>query len=226
VRAQLDDQSASTVALPGLGNAAPAGFEATKEGYLAWLTDEVQAAGEPVDLVGHDWGGILVARLALTRPDLIRTWVTDAIAIFDPAAEWHDLAKLWQTPGAGEEFMANMEAMPHDQRAGLLAGAGMPESYARVAAEPDPEMNRSILTLYRSATQLNRDWGEDLQPSERPGLMVLATGDAYASTEIARAQSERLGLGVHELDGLGHWWLVQDPERAAAMLRDFWASAS
>jgi pimeloyl-ACP methyl ester carboxylesterase len=179
-----------------------------------------------VDLVGHDWGGILVARLALTRPDLIRTWVTDAIAIFDPSAEWHDLAKLWQTPGQGEEFMSNMESMPQDQRAALLAGAGMPESFAQVAAEPDPEMNRSILTLYRSATQVNRDWGEDLQPTQRPGLMVLATGDAYASTDIARAQSERLGLAVHELDGLGHWWMVQDPERAAGMLREFWAGAS
>lgn len=223
VREQLDDATVSALALPGFGNPAPDGFEATKEGYLAWLTGEVEAAGEPVDLVGHDWGGILTARLALTHPELIRTWVTDAIAIFHPAARWHDLAKLWQTPQAGEEFMANLEEMPHDQRVGLLAAAGMPESYAQVAAEPDPEMNRSILALYRSATQVNRDWGEDLQPTRRPGLMVVATGDALASADLARDQSERLGLTVHELDGLGHWWLVQDPARAAGMLRQFWA---
>lgn len=226
VREQLDDLAPRALALPGFGSPAPEGFDASKESYLAWLTGEVEAAGEPVDLVGHDWGGILTARLALTRPELIRTWVTDAIAIFDPAAQWHDLAKLWQTPQAGEEFMANMEAMEQDQRAALLAGAGMPESYAQVAAEPDPEMNRSILALYRSAMDVSGDWGEDLEPTQRPGLMVVATGDAFASTDLATAQSERLGLTVHELDGLGHWWLVQDPERAAGMLREYWASAA
>ncbi|MGW3960509.1 hypothetical protein ACWED2_11865 [Amycolatopsis sp. NPDC005003] len=27
-----------------------------------------------------------------------------------------------------------------------------------------------------------------------------------------------------ELDGLGHWWMLDDPARAAAMLLDFWNS--
>ena len=50
---------------------------ATSDDYLAWLVGELEAIDGPIDLVGHDWGGGHVQRLAATRPDLIRSWVTD-----------------------------------------------------------------------------------------------------------------------------------------------------
>jgi hypothetical protein len=28
------------------------------------------------------------------------------------------------------------------------------------------------------------------------------------------------------LEGLGHWWMVQDPKRGAAVLEEFWSSLS
>lgn len=227
VLAELRPEGAEDVRapdLPGFTGPAREGFPATKEAYLEWLTAEVEAVGEPVDLVGHDWGGILVARLALTRPELIRTWATDALAILDPEAGWHDLARLWQTPGEGEKFMADLEQMPDDQRAGMLAGAGMPETYAqRAAADSNPDMNRSILALYRSADTVNHEWGGDAEASERPGLAILAPGDPFASAQFTRRQAQRLGLDLHELDGLGHWWLVEDPQCGARMLRELWA---
>jgi hypothetical protein len=46
----------------------------------------------------------------MTRPDLLRSWATDAIGVFDPDYVWHDLAQTWQTPGAGEEAMALIAA--------------------------------------------------------------------------------------------------------------------
>src|ERR1700761_8712561 len=46
---------------PGFGAPLPDGFPATYLGYRDWLEGELEAilaAGEePVDLVGHDWGG-------------------------------------------------------------------------------------------------------------------------------------------------------------------------
>ena len=54
--------------LPGFGVPAPAGFGATKEEYVAWLVGELEAIGEPVDLVGHDWGGGFVLRVATPGP--------------------------------------------------------------------------------------------------------------------------------------------------------------
>ncbi len=226
LRAQLPDVDTVALGLPGFGTPLPDGFEPTKEGYLEWLVGELEAREEPVDLVGHDWGAILVTRLAFSRPDLIRTWVTDAIAIFDSSARWHDLAQVWQTPGAGEEFMANLEAQTPQERAPLLVGAGMPEAYAaKAAAAIDPTMNRAILRLYRSATDVHGDWGFDLGRTQSPGLALLASEDPFSARDLSARVAERLGLEVRVLEGLGHWWAVQDPARGAAALRDFWGSA-
>ena len=45
-------------ALPArLGCARAQGWGATLEEYRLWLVGELEVIGEPVDLVGHDWGG-------------------------------------------------------------------------------------------------------------------------------------------------------------------------
>ena len=106
--------------LPGFGVPAPEGFDATKEAYVEWLAGELEAIGEPVDLVGHDWGGGFVLRLACTRPELMRTWVTDVAGLLDPAYVWHDFAQLWQTPGAGEQWAADTAAAATEDLAALL----------------------------------------------------------------------------------------------------------
>ncbi|HXO52942.1 MAG TPA: alpha/beta hydrolase, partial [Mycobacterium sp.] len=61
--------------------------------------------------------------------------------------------------------------------------------------------------------------------SARPGLSLLATDDHYVgSDEIRRRAADRAGARTEVLDGLGHWWMVQDPARGAAALARFWAS--
>jgi pimeloyl-ACP methyl ester carboxylesterase len=42
---------------------------ATVEEYRQWLIGELEALGSPVDLVGHDWGGVHAVLVAMTRPD-------------------------------------------------------------------------------------------------------------------------------------------------------------
>ena len=34
----------------------------------------------------------------------------------------------------------------------------------------------------------------------------------------------RDNLRIATLDGLGHWWMLQDPVRGAAALTEFWAT--
>jgi pimeloyl-ACP methyl ester carboxylesterase len=51
--------------------------------YAAWLVAELEAVGEPVDLVGHDWGGGFTVRVVSLRPDLVRSWVSDAAGVGD-----------------------------------------------------------------------------------------------------------------------------------------------
>ena len=73
VRSHLSRDDVLAPALPGFVGDEPDGWDATKESYLAWLVAQVEALGEPVDLVGHDWGGILCVGVAGSRPDLVRT---------------------------------------------------------------------------------------------------------------------------------------------------------
>lgn len=86
---------------PGFGAPIPPGFSTTVGEYRDWLVGELEAFDEPVDLVGHDWGGGHVVNVAMARPDLLRGWATDVIGFFDPDYVWHGLAQVWQTPGEG-----------------------------------------------------------------------------------------------------------------------------
>ena len=36
----------------------------------------------------------------------------------------------------------------------------------------------------------------------------------------------RAGASITELNGLGHWWMLQDPARGAAAISEFWSSLS
>ena len=206
----------------------PDGWRATVEDYRDWLISELAAMGSPVDLVGHDWGGGHVVTVAMRRPDLLRSWCTDVIGVFDAEYVWHDLAQLWQTPGAGERAVAEWASESVEERAARLGTFGItPDIAARLAAGYDETMARCILALYRSAAQPRMaQLGEDLAAAaQRPGLHLSATEDHFVGTaDMQRRAADRAGAHIETLAGLGHWWMVQDPARGAAALEDFWKS--
>lgn len=90
----------------------------------------------------------------------------------------------------------------------------------------DEAMQACVLRLYRDAAQpaIARR-GEDLgRLAARSGLVLLATEDHYTGDEAMRRRAaERAGAQVAVLEGLGHWWMVQDPARGAEVLTAFWA---
>jgi pimeloyl-ACP methyl ester carboxylesterase len=229
LRSHLDRRDVITPRLPGFGVPTPAGFGATKEEYVDWLVGELEAIGEPVDLVGHDWGGGFVLRVACTRPDLIRTWASDVAGLLDPAYEWHQLATVWQTPGAGEEYFAAVHGLPLADRVQAYEGAGITPEAARAFAEAaDETMGRCILALYRSASREALDkWAKDAEAAAaRPGLVVVPEADSFVGgTELPLRMAVRLGARSEVLEGRGHWWMLEDPARGAQALQDFWAKA-
>jgi pimeloyl-ACP methyl ester carboxylesterase len=215
---------------PGFGAPVPDGFAAHSDDYVAWLVGELEAmqGDAPIDLVGHDWGGGHVQRVAAARPDLIRSWVTDIAGCTDPEYVWHDMAQVWQAPGDGEAAVAGMAATAKADLAAAYQGLGMTQAAATSCADAaTPEMGRCILALYRSAAQPRMtEWGRDLEAAERrPGLVIIATEDHFTGGEVlARRSAERFGADVAVLDGLGHWWMLQDPAAGAAALSSFWAT--
>jgi pimeloyl-ACP methyl ester carboxylesterase len=88
-------------------------------------------------------------------------------------------------------------------------------------------MGKAILALYRSAAQPKMtEWGKDLpRAAARPGLVIIATEDHYTGGEVlARRSAERAGARVAVLQGLGHWWMCQDPKKGAEVLEGFLSS--
>jgi pimeloyl-ACP methyl ester carboxylesterase len=74
VIARLRRDDAVALSLPGFGSEIPAGFDCTKDAYCEWLRAQLRRIEGPIDLVGHDWGGLLVVRAVSLEPTLVRTW--------------------------------------------------------------------------------------------------------------------------------------------------------
>jgi pimeloyl-ACP methyl ester carboxylesterase len=228
LRAELGRGDVVALSPPGFGAPVPAGFGATMTDYRDWLIDQLVAIGEPVDLVGHDWGGGHVVNVAMARPDLLRSWASDVLGCYAPDYLWDDLAQVWQTPGDGEKLVETMMGGTVEDRAERMREFGIPHDVAvELAAHQGPEMGRCILALYRSAAQpVLAQAGQSLpSAAARPGLAISATEDySVGSPEGRRQTAEQAGARLVELDGLGHWWMLQDPARGAEMLSEFWSS--
>ncbi len=226
----LDRSDIVALSPPGFGAAIPDGFGCASDDYLAWLADAVAGLPAPVDVLGHDWGGGHVLRLAMERPEHIRSWASDIAGCFDPDYVWHERAQTWQTPGDGEQAVAEMAAAPVAARAQRLESLGVsPDIAARVAAAQDETMGRAILALYRSARQpmMATAGGRLDRAAARPGLVIIPTADGYTGGEaLARRSAERAGAEIARLEGLGHWWMCEDPARAAGALNRFWDRVS
>ncbi len=230
LRDQLAPETESiALRLPGFGEPVPSGFGSRKEDYVEWLADALRQLPGPVDLVGHDWGALLTYRIATAYDVPLRSWIADCASILHPGYVWHDAARIWQTPGEGEAFNeAARNASAHDpaSTAGQLRVLGVPPAHALAMHERfDETMGQAILGLYRSALpNPHADWGADLARTGTPGLVLAPADDPFDDMEVARDIARDLGAEVRILDGVGHFWMLQDPKGSAAALSEFWRS--
>jgi pimeloyl-ACP methyl ester carboxylesterase len=223
LRAHLKRPDVIAVSLPGFGVPLPAGFAATKEAYVEWLIGEIDRLGVPVDLVGHDWGALLVQRVVSLRPDLIRTWACgDGPA--DVEYVWHDLAQQFQTPDVGEQAVAMMT--PEALAVGLPAVGVPPAIAVETARHVDATMKDCILKLYRSAVHVGAEWQPDVEKIKRPALILWSKDDPYVAPRFAERLAQRVHGELILFEGCGHWWPLERPAEAAAALERFWTTAA
>ena len=209
---------------PGFGSPIPDGFGGTREDHTNWVIQEIEKIGKPIDLLGHDWGAGHVYGVASKRPDLLQSWAADCAGLVHPDYEWHPAAQVWQRPDEGEASIAQIIEMDADA---LVSGFGVPSKLAPTMAKNiDDNMGQAILNVYRSAKQpAMRELGNRLFAADRkPSLLIHATHDPYVPPELVFEVAERLGSEILTLDGLQHWWMWENPERAADGLVKFWAS--
>jgi len=226
---ELDRADAVVLCPPGFGVPAPRSFDSSTTTYRDWLASQLELFRAPVDLVGHDWGGIHVAALAMSRPDLIRSWASDALGVFAPDYLWHPRAQVWQQEGPGEASVQELWGGDLEQRLAVTSALGMTGRMAeRVAAGMDPEMGRAVLKLLRSARQPAMAEAGRLLPSaaQRPGLALIAVADLErASGTLAQHEwaAQQSGAKMAHLAGVGHWWPEETPAPVAEALTNFWA---
>ena len=222
LREHLGRDDVIAPSLPGFGTPLPDGFEPVKEKYAGWLVAQIEAVGEPVDLVGHDWGSILVQRVASLRPDLVRTLAFGSGPV-DREYVWHDLAQMWQTPGVGEELM---DSMTPDATALALADQMGADAAAECAAHVDDTMKHCVLALYRSAVHVGTEWqaGIEAVAGRFPVLVCWGADDPYVAAEFGARAAQRLQARLLTFADSGHWWPVTKPAETAAALERLWQS--
>ena len=214
-----------TLRLPGHGTARPASFTATKEAYADWLVSRIGGLPEPLDLVGHGWGGLFVLRAVTGLGLRVRSWVVDNAGGFHPGAEPDDLALLAPSPEAALPRLVQAPASSPDSMIGILRLLGAPTAQAEaMGAALDATMAGCAVDLHRSADpNVRAGWEMSATPEPRArGLVVLPGADPYGAQTLAREVAAQLGARTQALDGLGHFWMLEDPGRAADLLNRFW----
>lgn len=223
LRQHLARPDVLALALPGFDSPLPIGFSATKEAYVDWLIAQLEMQKAPVDLVGHDWGCILTARVASLRPDLVRTWAGGSGPI-SAQYEWHPWAKIWQTPGAGEEWMAALEPASFSRQ---LEEYGVPAEVARdQARRVDEPMKDCILRLYRSAVHVGSEWEPGLANVTAPSLVFWGAEDPAVPIAFADHLAEAMSASEVLKLNCGHWTILNQSEEIAQALRHHWASTN
>jgi pimeloyl-ACP methyl ester carboxylesterase len=187
-------------------------------------------------LIGHDWGGAVVWRLASKFPDRIERAVIlnvphPAVMIRHLRHSPRQLLRSWyvfyfQLPWIPERlarignFAAVARALQKTSRPGTFDEADL----ARYReAWRQPHAFRGMLHWYRAARyrfeEINR-------PIETPTLLIWGVNDAFLSRHLAPESIGRCRDGkLVFLDEAGHFVQHEQPQRVNELIRDFLQSS-
>ena len=210
--------------LPGFAGPPPEGWNPVKESYVDWAISQLEGLcerGGPVHLVGHDWGCLIALRAASLRPELLRS-VAVGNAPIDPHWPLHMLWTEWMIEGQGEK-LADLLAEKNPMHETLLRLGFAPED-AQNNGFTFPGNARRILSLYRSAVNVGKEWAEDLARIVVPAMFIWGARDLVVPVEIGRRMAARVGAEFVTLDA-DHFWPVERPDEAVALLKRLWARA-
>ena len=209
--------------LPGFGTSTKRGDLAYDlPFYAAWLEKFLAARGiDRFRLVAQDWGGGFAAALAQAVPDRVeRLVLLDAVPLI-AGYEWHRVAKVWRTRGAGELFMVSWTR----PATWLFLRSTGREHRRLIDDHNDVGTQRAILRLYRASDpDVLAAAGARLGEVRCPALVLWGAEDPYIPPRFADAYAAVLGGEVERevLDGAGHWPWLDRPEvvdRVTAFLR-------
>lgn len=212
--------------MPGYGKAdRPEGFDYTVAGYARHLAGILEQLGVArAHLVLHDFGGPWGMQWAADHLAQVASLTLLNIGAL-PGYRWHKFAVIWRTPLLGELF--NFGATRGAFR--FLLNADNPKPFPnafidRMFDDTDAGSKRAILKLYRATPDpgsLSVALAERLRPLRLPALVLWGDGDKYLPVRLAEAQAQYFDAQVHVLPNVGHWPMIDEPERLRELMLPF-----
>lgn len=182
----------------------------------------IDAAGEPVHLVGHDWGAAIAWHTAGRHPDRVRTLT--ALSVPHPLAFVEALTsdadqrrrsqymRDWHDPGTEQRLL-------DDGLASVFAPTVEVDTAHYLARLREPEAMTAALAYYRAQS---RDDLDGLGPITMPTVHVWSDGDAALGPVGAEATG-RYVQGPYRLEvlpGVSHWIPEQAPDAVVAVVQE------
>lgn len=223
------------VDLRGFGDSALATAEfgsAVAAADLAALVEHLDLG--PVHLTGQDISGSLTTRLALTRPDLVKTYTVIETALpgfgFERLADvthggaWH--IGVLAAPGVAEALLVGREQwfigeyfLPALTRRGDAFSAADIGELVRAYSRPGAWLGP--MGLYRSALEEVEEMRETAAHAlSMPVLAVDGGSGPFTSGAFATVADD---LTVASIEGVGHHVAMEAPAELASLLLEFHA---
>ena len=183
----------------------------------------VEQIGQPVHLVGHDWGAALAWSIATHEPDLLRTLT--AVSVPHPASFLKSMVTSRQGWKSWYMYFFQLPVLPElaISRPAVLGQALRQSGLTARQATRDAERNASYagarggLNWYRGAALAPFDGG---RPTPVPVLQIWSDGD-IAVTDVGIHRTHEHAAGDYRLvtfEGVSHWIPDEVPERLAGEL--------
>ncbi|MAC81819.1 MAG: alpha/beta hydrolase [Rhodobacteraceae bacterium] len=183
--------------------------------------------GAPMDVIGHSFGAVAALRIALTRPDRVRTLtlvepVLMGLARDTPEFALHeaDSAPMWPLLDAGdvEGAARHFNAMWATEKS--PAWEDLPENTRRGMIRAFPLVGQSHPALYDDAADL---YGPGRLESLTCPVLLIEGADTHPiiGRIIARLSARIPDCDTCTIPGAGHMVPITHPVRTAAAIRAF-----
>jgi pimeloyl-ACP methyl ester carboxylesterase len=212
--------------LPGSAKGPRPGSGYEPEPLARWVLGKI--GKEPVLLAGHSLGGRVAGEVAALAPERVQ-----ALALVSPLGsapygltdrlKWKAMSRRAVLDNVAESSLKSAAGYGFSAegpgRAGFVARA--------VAAQKGPARKEITLATEESVDGVlsAKPLAQRLEGTTMPLLLVTGSRDPLAPAEDVRAiLRTRKDATFLELKGVGHYALLEDPQRLAAALRDFFAA--